>query len=126
MGVLRARFWTGASVPLRISGALLLVTVLGVVINAIHPVVPWALLWIPGTAGGVVLAAIFLRTARAEHLPAPIRRFWRHLSVAAVLVGLGNAAQAITVFSADDPSAAQTSAAQMVFHGGACSSSCTP
>ncbi len=87
---------------LRLSGALLGVAVVWFAVNMVHPVGPPALLWASIPAGAVVLTAVFLRTARSELLPPPTRRFWRHLSVAAVLVGVASTAQAVDIVATPD------------------------
>ncbi|XVV13183.1 putative bifunctional diguanylate cyclase/phosphodiesterase [Actinoplanes sp. CA-131856] len=86
-------------------------------VNLITPVIPWALLWLPGVLGAGLLAVACGRTARTEHLPPPIRRFWRHIWVGAVLVGLGVTAQAAHVIGAHDPANLQMGAGQMLFDG---------
>ncbi|MCY1137533.1 EAL domain-containing protein [Actinoplanes sp. Pm04-4] len=88
---------------LRISVALLAAVIAGVVVNAISPVIPWVLLWVPGVAGAAVLAVDCFQTARAEHLPLAVRQFWRRIGVICVPVGLGNAAQAYHALVAPDP-----------------------
>ncbi|GAA0472949.1 hypothetical protein Ade02nite_87000 [Paractinoplanes deccanensis] len=102
---------------LRANASLLVVTIIGVGVNAISPVIPWPLLWLPGIAGAGLLAAECGRTARAEHLPPPIRRFWRHLWAASTLVGLGVTAQVVYVYGAADPASMQMGTGQMVFDG---------
>src|SRR5690349_3652151 len=62
---------------LRMSVALLAAVTVGVIVNAVNPVIPWALLWVPGVVGAAVLAADSFRTGRAEHLPPAVRQFWR-------------------------------------------------
>ena len=115
MDVLRSRI----SRPLLASGVLLLVTVIAMVINAIDPVIPWLLLWVPGSIGAVPLVLNTLRTSRAEHLPEALRRFWRHVSLAVAFVGLGSIAQAYEALSSANPSGHQVGVGQMIFHGSA-------
>ncbi|MBL7257364.1 putative bifunctional diguanylate cyclase/phosphodiesterase [Paractinoplanes lichenicola] len=113
MGVLRSR----PGRPLVAAGALLLFTVAAVVINAISPVIPWVLLWLPGILGAAVLGVDSLRTARTEHLPAQVRRFWGHIALVCVPVGLGNAAQAHHMLTAPDPAHAGAGVGQIGFQG---------
>jgi len=84
-------------------GALAAVTLLWFLVNAVRPVGPPVLLWLPTPLGAVLLAAIFRRTSRTMTIAAPTRRFWRHLSVAAGLVGVAATAQAIDVLSDPGP-----------------------
>ena len=89
----------------------------GFLINTIEPVLPWALLWLPSMGGSALLVVNFWRTARAEHLPAPTRRFWRHMVLVAALVSLGSFAQAYDIVTATDPSGQHVSAGQLLFDG---------
>jgi diguanylate cyclase len=66
-------------------------------INMAHPVGPTWLLWLPVPIGGVLLVTAFRRTARTESLPPPARRFWRHLTLSATLVGIAATSQAVDV-----------------------------
>jgi len=84
---------------LQASGALLLIAVAWFLVNFIHPVGPPVLLWLPTPPGAVVLAVIFRRTSKSEALSAPTRRFWRHLSIVAGLVGVASSAQAFDVLT---------------------------
>ncbi|MEU8815514.1 EAL domain-containing protein [Actinoplanes sp. NPDC048796] len=102
---------------LRANALLLLVTVVAVGVNSISPVIPWALLWLPSIAGAGLLAVSCARTARAEHLPAPIRLFWRQIWVVCLLVGLGATAQTAQVTRAGNAPDLPMGAGQMVFDG---------
>ncbi|GIM93838.1 putative bifunctional diguanylate cyclase/phosphodiesterase [Paractinoplanes toevensis] len=102
---------------LRASAAIAAVAFALLVGNAIHPVLPWLLLWLPCIAGAGLLAVNFWRTSRSDHLPAPTLRFWRHLFVVTVLVGLGTIAQTADVVTAADLSGAHISNGQLVFDG---------
>ncbi|MEV4344258.1 EAL domain-containing protein [Actinoplanes sp. NPDC049596] len=102
---------------LRVNALLLLVSVVAIGVNAISPVLPWAVLWLPTIAGAGVLAVSCSRTARAEHLPGPIRRFWRQIWVVCLLVGLGATAQAAQVVGAGNRPGMPMGAGQMVFDG---------
>ena len=109
--------WTGDSRALRVSAGLLAAVIAGVVVNAVHPVIPWALLWLPGVAGAAVLAVDSVRTARTEHLPPPVRQFWRRIAWVCLPVGLGNAAQAHHLLTVPDPVHAGVSVGQIGFQG---------
>jgi diguanylate cyclase (GGDEF)-like protein len=88
-----------ASRLVRASGALVLVAVLWFAVNFDHQVGPAVLLWVPSPIAGLILTAIYLRTARTQSLPVPTRRFWRHMSVTAFLVAVGSVAQAVDVLA---------------------------
>ncbi|WP_433300152.1 putative bifunctional diguanylate cyclase/phosphodiesterase [Actinoplanes sp. CA-030573] len=90
-------------------------------INLVHPVLPWALLWLPGPVGATLLAAAGFRTARSSHLPAATRRLWRHIGLVAVLVGCGSLSQAYDIVTAADPAGPHFSVGQMIFCAGAIS-----
>jgi diguanylate cyclase (GGDEF)-like protein len=102
----------------RATAAVLFVAVACVVTNAIHPVLPWAVLWLPGVAGAALAVAAFWRTAKAAHLPSPIRVFWRHQVAVGVLVSLGGMAHAATALTAP-PGGPDVSFGQLIFHGAA-------
>jgi diguanylate cyclase len=55
------------------------------------------LMWLPSPLGAILVSAVYWRTSCSTELPVPTRRFWRHQSVATVLVGLASIAQAIDV-----------------------------
>jgi diguanylate cyclase len=114
-----ARSYRATGSLLRLSGLTLLIAVLATGCNAVDPVLPWPLVWLPGTIGSFLVVIAFRRTARAGHLPAPTRRLWRHLFVVAVLVLLGSVSQAIEVLRADDPAGAHVAPLQMAFDGAA-------
>jgi diguanylate cyclase (GGDEF)-like protein len=88
-------------------------------VDAIRPVLPWVLLWLPGLAVSVVLVVNAWRTAQAAHLPTPTRRLWRHVTLAAILVALGHVAEAADAVTTPSPSGPQVSPGQLVFHGAA-------
>ncbi|GIF19724.1 diguanylate cyclase (GGDEF)-like protein [Actinoplanes tereljensis] len=106
---------------LRGSAAITAVAFVLLVVNAMHPVLPWLVLWLPLIAGTGPLVVNFWRTSRTEHLPAPTRRFWRHLFVATVLVGLGAIAQTVSTVTATaaELSGAPISSGQLIFDGAA-------
>ena len=110
---------TRGSRPLLASAVLLTVTVVAMAVNAVAPVIPWALLWVPGIVGAPVLAAACRRTARAEHVPAPVRAFWRHIGTASVGVGLGNVAMAVTLSTGPGQAHNWAGGTQIVVHGAA-------
>ena len=88
---------------LQASGLLVVVIVLWFLVNAVHPVGPPVLLWLPNPAGAALLVAIFRRTSRTATLSTATRRFWRHLSVVVGLVGVGSTAQAVEVLGNPGP-----------------------
>ncbi|MCO8273465.1 EAL domain-containing protein [Actinoplanes sp. TRM 88003] len=102
---------------LRVSAALLAVVTAGVIVNAVNPVIPWVLLWLPGVIGAAVLAFDSFRTGRAEHLPPAVRQFWRRIGVICIPVGLGNAAQAYHVLTVPDPARPGANLGQIAFQG---------
>ena len=118
MGVLWFRF----AMSNRLSRASVLATVLALItfaVNAIHPVLPWFVLWLPGVVSSMLMVAGTLRTARAEHLPGPTRRLWRHIFGVSIMVALGGVAQMIDNAHPADPSGPHVGAGQMFFDGGA-------
>jgi diguanylate cyclase (GGDEF)-like protein len=92
----------GASRLLLASGLLMAVALVWFLVNLAHPIGPEALLWAPVPASAVLLTLIYSRTSRTVTLPAPVRRFWRHLTLAAALVGVASTAQAVDVVSHPD------------------------
>ncbi|MDQ1654324.1 MAG: hypothetical protein QOI35_3524 [Cryptosporangiaceae bacterium] len=76
------------------SGALTLWAAGWFVVNIGEQVGPAILLWIATPLQAILLTAIYRRTAAAPGLSVQTRRFWRGLTLAAPLVGLGEAAQA--------------------------------
>jgi len=90
----------GASGRPRVSRLLLLVALILVlsvawfVANIDHPRGPLLLLWLPSPLSVMVVAVVHWRTSRAAWLPRPTRRFWRHQSIATVLVGVATVIQA--------------------------------
>ena len=108
MGVLWSRL---------IAALLTALALIGFAVNAIHPVLPWSLLWLPGVAGSTLLVANVWRTARAANLPEPTRRFWRHLFLVTILVSLGSIAQTYDMITTADPAGEHVSPGQMLFDG---------
>jgi diguanylate cyclase (GGDEF)-like protein len=102
---------------LRTSAAVTALAFVLLLVNAVHPVLPWLVLWLPTIAGGVLMSMNVWRTARAEHLPGPILRFWRHVGVVAVLVGLAAVAQTADILSAPDPAGPHISDLQVALDG---------
>jgi diguanylate cyclase (GGDEF)-like protein len=118
--------WTRLSRSYRHSGRLVRAAVLVLLmasvltaVNVVAPVLPWPVVWLPGAVGSVLVVLNFRLTARAQHLPAPTRRLWRHLFLVAVLVMLGSIAQTVEVLRADNPAGAHIAPLQMVFDGAA-------
>jgi diguanylate cyclase len=99
------------------SGVVAALSVLLFVLNAIHPVVPWPLLWLGNPIAAVLVAVSFWRTSRAGHLPEPTRRFWGRLLPAGILIGLGGVCEAVTVLTLDDPAGPHVSLGQLIFDG---------
>ncbi|MET8147245.1 putative bifunctional diguanylate cyclase/phosphodiesterase [Actinoplanes sp. NPDC049668] len=88
---------------LHASGAIALVSLLLVIADYLHPFGPKLLLWLPSSAGVIIVFLAFLRTSRTATLPEPTRRFWRHLTYAIAFVGAGTTVKAVNVLTADDP-----------------------
>ncbi len=86
-----------ASRLLQASAALMVLSALWFAVNLDHLIGPLFLLWLPSPLSAVVLTMVYWRTSRTERLSHPTRRFWRHLSVAAALVGTASSTQAIDV-----------------------------
>ncbi|MBG0562547.1 GGDEF domain-containing protein [Actinoplanes aureus] len=86
-------------------------------VNLVHPVGPPELLWITIPLYGPLVAAIFWSTARKPELPAPTRRFWRHLSAVPLLIGAGQTAQAVDVLTHPGSRASYTGPLMLVFDG---------
>ena len=108
MGVLRSRV---------VAALLTALALIGFTVNAIHPVLPWRLLWLPSVLGSGLLVINFWRTARSGRLPEPTRRFWRRLLPVAILVSLGSVAQAYDVVTTAHPAGEHVSTGQLVFDG---------
>ncbi|MBO3741170.1 GGDEF domain-containing protein [Actinoplanes flavus] len=79
--------------------ALFVVAVTWFAITAVHPVGPAWLLWATIPVSGPLAAVAFWSVSRDRALPAPTRRFWRHLSPIPVLVAAGQTAQAADVLA---------------------------
>src|SRR3954471_21897774 len=91
--VLRApRSWSG---PLQATGVLLALSAFWFLVNAVRPVGPLVLLWLPTPLTMLALVVLFGRTSRVAPPAGPPGRFWRHLTSAAGLVGVAATAQAI-------------------------------
>ncbi|MCU7729755.1 EAL domain-containing protein [Actinoplanes sp. KI2] len=102
---------------LRASALLAVLAMIGFAINAVHPVLPWWILWLPSVAGSCLMVVHWRRAARADHLPAPTRLFWRRLFPVSVLVCLGSVAQAYDMITVADPSGEHISPGQMLCDG---------
>ncbi|MET7421542.1 EAL domain-containing protein [Dactylosporangium sp. NPDC005555] len=88
-------------------------------VNLVTPVGPPVLLWVATPVGALLLTAAFRRTSRTASLPAPTRRFWGHLSVAAFLVGVAHTTQAIDVLTHPDVGGAYNGPGLLIFDSGA-------
>ncbi|GAB1644796.1 putative bifunctional diguanylate cyclase/phosphodiesterase [Krasilnikovia sp. MM14-A1259] len=84
---------------LRLSGLLMLLSSVWFVINVVHPVGPAVLLWLSTPVAALLATAVCWRTATTATLPEPTRRFWRSVTVAALLTGVAQSAQAIYVLT---------------------------
>jgi diguanylate cyclase (GGDEF)-like protein len=102
---------------LRASGVLLALSILWFLVNAVHPVGPPVLLWLPTPLGAAVVVAIGLRTSRTMTLNTPTRRFWRHVSIVASLVGAGAAVQAVDVLAYPNAGGPHIPPAMIAFDG---------
>jgi diguanylate cyclase len=75
-------------------GAIALVDCAWFAANFARPLGPLLLLWLPGPLSSVVTVAAVWQTSRSEALTGPTRRFWRHLTIAVAIVGVGSVSQA--------------------------------
>jgi diguanylate cyclase (GGDEF)-like protein len=87
---------------LQASAGLALVALIWFMIFLHRPTGPPILLWIPTPVAAVILTIVYVRTSRTMTLPAPTRRFWRHLSFTAGLVGIGCISQAADALADPD------------------------
>jgi GGDEF domain-containing protein len=94
---------------------IVLIALLLTTLNAVNPVLPWVLVWLPGIAGSFLVSIAFGRTARTQPLPAPTRRLWRQLFVVSALVVPGNIFQTIGVLRSADPHGTHIAPLQMAF-----------
>jgi diguanylate cyclase (GGDEF)-like protein len=86
-------------------------------VNLIHLVGPPVLLWVPSPLAGAVLTAVYVRTSRLSSLAPAVRRFWRHMSLTAALVGTASTAQAVDVLSHPFSGGPHTGVVMMSFDG---------
>jgi diguanylate cyclase (GGDEF)-like protein len=86
---------------LLLSGLVVLVSAIGFA-AAFGGSGPAGLLWLPSAVGAVILAAMYWRTSRCSWLPVVTRRFWRHLALAGILVGVATTVQAVDVLRHPD------------------------
>jgi diguanylate cyclase (GGDEF)-like protein len=98
----------GGSRLVQASGLVALFSLLWFLLNVHHKIGPTILLWIPSPVAALVLTTVYVRTARTMTLPAPTRRFWRHLSIVAVLVGIASTSQAADALMHPDVGGAYT------------------
>jgi diguanylate cyclase (GGDEF)-like protein len=110
-------FARDASRLVRVSIVMTGLALLFFTINLIHPVLPWAALWLFGAPSSILMAISCRRTSRLAHLPAPTRRFWRHLMIVAVFVGIGASFQAVDVITAGDLSGQHVPLGMEIFDG---------
>jgi diguanylate cyclase (GGDEF)-like protein len=104
---------------LRVSGLIAMVASVLLAIQVAASVGPLWLLWLPTPIGGVVLVAAFRRTARAESLSGPTRRFWWHLTVATALVCVASTSQAVDVLLDPDVPGPRVGLVMQIFDGAA-------
>jgi diguanylate cyclase (GGDEF)-like protein len=64
-------------------------------VNAVHPIGPAALLWLPAPICAPVVARVYRLAAASPGLPPAVRDFWRRLAPVALCVGAGHVAQAV-------------------------------
>ncbi|MFI5494490.1 putative bifunctional diguanylate cyclase/phosphodiesterase [Actinoplanes sp. NPDC051859] len=102
---------------LRASGVSALAAALWFLVNLVQPVGPRFLLWVPAVAGVGLVIAGFWRTARTETLSDTTRRFWGHLTVAAIFIAVGVASQAVDVLAQERPHGPQTGPVMLVTCG---------
>ncbi|MEU4695086.1 GGDEF domain-containing protein [Actinoplanes sp. NPDC023714] len=88
-------------------------------VNLITPVGPPALLWATMPLYGPLVSAVFWRTSRQPALPAPTRRFWRHLTPVPLLVSAGQTAQAADVLTNPAVRTSYTGPVMLLLDGGA-------
>ena len=116
MGALRRL--RASSGLMRASCLVLAVCVVWFAVNLVTPVGPPALLWLPTPVGALLLTAAFRRTSRAAALPAPTRRFWGHLSLSALFVGIAHTTQAIDVLTHPGAGGAYNGPGLLIFDSG--------
>ena len=104
---------------MRASCLVLAVCAVWFAVNLASPVGPPVLLWLPTPVGALLLTAAFRSTSKAVSLPAPTRRFWGHLSLSALLVGVAHTAQAIDVLTHPDVGGAYNGPGLLIFDSGA-------
>ncbi len=104
---------------MRASCLVLAVCAVWFAINLATPVGPPVLLWLATPVGALLLTAAFRRTSKAAALPAPTRRFWGHLSLSALLVGVAHSAQAIDVLTHPEVGGAYNGPGLLIFDSGA-------
>jgi diguanylate cyclase (GGDEF)-like protein len=107
----------GASPLLRASAAVLALALVGLLANMVHPLIPWAVLWLPGLIGSALLTIGFWRTSRTPGMPPPTRRFSRHIALVSVFVGLAFGSQAGDVLTTEDLSGPHIVPAMQLFDG---------
>jgi hypothetical protein len=116
VAVRRVAMFLLSSRLLLVSGLLVLVTGVwfAAAFSGSEPAGP---LWLMSPISAMVLPVMFWRTSRCAWLPPITRRFWRHLSVAAVLISAGSAVQAVDALSYPDVPGQHTSPLTLSIHG---------
>jgi diguanylate cyclase (GGDEF)-like protein len=107
-----------ADALLSASTGLMVLSVVWFVVNLGHPRAPF-LVWLAPPASAAILTAVLARVSRTEQLPAPTRKFWGHLAVAAALVSAGTTAQGYDIFRHPDVGGQHTTPVALSFHGAA-------
>jgi diguanylate cyclase (GGDEF)-like protein len=100
------------------SAGIMVLSIVWFVVNVAHPRAPY-LIWLAPPAGAVIVTAVFARVSRTASLPAPARKFWGHLAVAAALICAGTAAQCYDIFRNPDIGGQHTTPLTLSFHGAA-------
>ncbi|GGN90076.1 hypothetical protein GCM10010112_75150 [Actinoplanes lobatus] len=97
--------------------ALFGVAVVWFAITAVHPVGPAWLLWATVPVSGPLAAVAFWSVSRNRALPAPTRRFWRHLSAIPLLTAVAQMAQAADVLAHPGARTSYTGSVMLILDG---------
>ncbi|MEU4158263.1 GGDEF domain-containing protein [Actinoplanes sp. NPDC026670] len=97
--------------------ALFAASVVWFAVTAVRPVGPSWLLWVSIPLAGVLASAAFGSVARRPGLPAPTRRFWRHLTPVPGLIAAGQTAQAVDVLLHPGGRTSYTGSLMLIFSG---------
>ena len=109
----------GASPLILASGVIMALSLVWFAVNLDHLAGPPILLWLPMPASAAVLTAVYLRTSRVPTMAPPLRRFWRHMTLTAVLVGIACVGQAVDVLTHPGGSGPRTGPVMLAFDGAA-------